>query len=297
MPRSTARSTSCASSAAPSAAPASEGAAEGDRVTIDFEGKIDGEGVRRRQGRGLPVRDRRRPDARAVRQGSARHAGRRIEDLSAAVPRRLRRQGRGRQGSRLHGHDEEDRGQHLPAVDEAFIKSLGIGDGTIEALRADVRKNLEREVKFRVLRATSGAVMDALVKLAELDVPNSLVDAEVERMTAGAREDLKQRRQGCRQGADPGRDLSSRRPERRVRLGLVVANWCAAEPAGQARSAAGAHRRAVAKLREAGRGDALVPVDRSAWRKSRRWWSRTTSRHVLASAKVVDKQLAFDADA
>ena len=40
--------------------------------------------------------------------------------------------------------------QHLPPVDEAFAKALGIADGTVEALRADVRKNLEREVKFRV---------------------------------------------------------------------------------------------------------------------------------------------------
>ena len=66
--------------------------------------------VRRRQGRGLPVRDRRRPDARAVRQRRARHEGRRLEDLPAPVPGRLPGQGRRRQGSRLHRHAEEDRG-------------------------------------------------------------------------------------------------------------------------------------------------------------------------------------------
>ena len=45
--------------------------------------------------------------------------------------------------------------QHLPEVDEAFAKSLGIADGTVEALRADVRKNLEREVQVpRARRAT-----------------------------------------------------------------------------------------------------------------------------------------------
>ena len=46
--------------------------------------------------------------------------------------------------------------QHLPEVDEAFAKSLGIADGTVEALRADIRKNLEREVKFRVAGAQQG---------------------------------------------------------------------------------------------------------------------------------------------
>jgi trigger factor len=60
-------------------------------------------------------------------------------------------QGRGRQGSRLPGHVKKIEAQHLPAVDEALAKSLGIKEGTVEALRADVKKNLEREVKFRVL--------------------------------------------------------------------------------------------------------------------------------------------------
>ena len=66
--------------------------------------------LRRRQGRGLPVHHRRRPDARAVRRRGARHEGRREQDLPAAVPGRLPRQGRGRQGGRLPGHAEEDRG-------------------------------------------------------------------------------------------------------------------------------------------------------------------------------------------
>ena len=83
--------------------------------------------------------------------------------------------------------------QHLPEVDEAFAKSLGIGDGTVEALRADVRKNLEREVKFRVLARNKASVMDALVKVAELDVPKALVAGETERMIEDARADLKKR--------------------------------------------------------------------------------------------------------
>src|SRR5574340_1001669 len=51
--------------------------------------------------------------------------------------------------------------QHLPEVDGAFIRSLGIAAGTVEALRADVKKNLEREVKFRVLARNKAAAMEA----------------------------------------------------------------------------------------------------------------------------------------
>jgi hypothetical protein len=82
---------------------------------------------------------------------------------------------------------------HLPEVNEALAKSLGIADGTVEGLRADIKKNLEREVKFRLLARNKNAVMDALVAKAELDLPNSSVQAEVDRMVEGARADLKQR--------------------------------------------------------------------------------------------------------
>jgi len=57
--------------------------------------------------------------------------------------------------------------QHLPEVDDGFAKSLGIADGTVEALRADVRKNLEREVKFRVLAKNKAAAMEALAAAAQ----------------------------------------------------------------------------------------------------------------------------------
>ena len=56
--------------------PAAEGAVEGDRVTIDFEGQDRRRALRGRPGRGLPVPDRRRPDARDLRQGRTRHEGR-----------------------------------------------------------------------------------------------------------------------------------------------------------------------------------------------------------------------------
>ena len=78
-------------------------------------------------------------------------------------------------------------------MNEAFAKALGIVDSTVEGLRADVKKNLEREVKFRVLARSKASVMDALVKAAELDVPKALVAGETERMVEAARADLKKR--------------------------------------------------------------------------------------------------------
>jgi trigger factor len=60
--------------------------------------------------------------------------------------------------------------QNLPEVDEAFAKSLGIAEASVEGLRDSVKKNLEREVKFmRVLARNKAAAMDALLRQSTLD--------------------------------------------------------------------------------------------------------------------------------
>ena len=112
---------------------------------------------------------------------------------------------------------------HLPEVNEAFAKSLGISDSSVAGLRADIKKNLEREVKFRLMSKNKNAVMDALVSKAELDLPNSSVQSEVERMIEGARADLKQRGIKDADKAPIPDDVFRPQAERRVRLGLVVA--------------------------------------------------------------------------
>ena len=112
---------------------------------------------------------------------------------------------------------------HLPEVNEALAKSLGIADATVEGLRADIRKNLEREVRFRLQSRNKQAVMDALVAKAELDLPNSIVQAEIDRMTENARAELKQRGIKDADKAPIPQDMFRPAAERRVRLGLVVA--------------------------------------------------------------------------
>ena len=202
--------------------PAAEGAAEGDRVTIDFEGKIDG----------VPFEG-----GKAVGFQFILGEGQMLEAFDKAV--RGMKAGDSKTfplqfPADYHGKDvagkEADflvtltkiEAQHLPEVDDALAKSLGVKDGTVDALRVDIRKNLEREVKFRVQARNKAAAMEALLKAAELDTPNALVDGEVERMVESARADLKQRGiKDADKAPIPG-DMFKPQAERRVRLGLVV---------------------------------------------------------------------------
>jgi trigger factor len=73
-----------------------------------------------------------------------------------------------------------------------------------------------------VLARNKANVMEALVSVAELDVPVALVNAEVERMTEAARADLKKRGVKDADTAPIPADVFQPQAERRVRLGLVV---------------------------------------------------------------------------
>lgn len=201
---------------------AADGAAEGDRVTIDFEGKIDGVPFEGGKAEGFQF---------IIGEGQM------LEQFDQAV--RGMKAGESKTfplqfPADYHGKDvagkEADflvtlkkvEAQHLPEVNEALAKSLGIKDGTVEALRADIKKNLEREVKFRVLARNKSSVMEALIKVAELDVPKALVAGEVERMTEAARADLKKRGIKDAENAPIPAEIFEPQAERRVRLGLVV---------------------------------------------------------------------------
>ena len=275
---------------------AADGAAEGDRVTIDFEGKIDG----------VPF------------EGGKAEAfqfiigeGQMLEQFDQAV--RGMKAGESKTfplqfPADYHGKDvagkEADflvtlkkvEAQHLPEVNEALAKSLGIKDGTVEALRADIKKNLEREVKFRVLARNKSSVMEALIKAAELDVPKALVAGEVERMTEGARADLKKRGIKDAEKAPIPAEIFEPQAERRVRLGLVVGELVRANNLQAKPEQLQAHIDEMAQSYER-------PAEVVRWYLSDR--SRmaeveavvienNVADFVLAKAKVTDKVVPFD---
>jgi len=112
--------------------------------------------------------------------------------------------------------------QQLPELTDMFARSLGILDGSMESLRKDVRSNLEREVKARVMTRNKGSVMEVLLKNSELDVPAALVDDEAKRLVESTIADMKQRGAKDMDKAQIPTKIFQPQAERRVRLGLVV---------------------------------------------------------------------------
>lgn len=110
---------------------------------------------------------------------------------------------------------------HLPEVDAEFAKSLGMEDGDLEKMRADIKVNLEREVAGRVKARNKEAVMDALVKVTEMDVPKVMIAQDAERLADMTRQDMTQRGMDVKNMPFP-QELFATKAERRVRLGLIL---------------------------------------------------------------------------
>jgi len=276
--------------------PAAEGAAEGDRVTIDFEGKIDGEPFAGGKAEGFQF---------IIGEGQM------LEQFDKAV--RGMKVGENKTfplqfPADYHGQDVAGKEadflvtmtkceiQHLPAVDDEFAKSLGIAEGTVDALRADVKKNLEREVKFRVRSRNKAAAMEALAKSAELDLPKALVANELQRLVAGARADLKQRGVKDAENAPIPEDIFRPQAERRVRLGLIVAELVKTNNLQAQPDQLRAHIEELAQSYE-------KPAEVVRWYLGDRQRmaeveavviENNVTEFILAKAKVTDKVLPFD---
>jgi trigger factor len=202
-----------------------DGAAQdGDRVTIDFEGKIDGE----------PFQGGKAEDFQFL-LGE----GQMLKEFEDAV--RGMKSGESKTfplsfPADYHGKDvagkqsdflvtlKKVEAAHLPEVTDELAKSLGVADATVAGLRADIKNNLEREVKFRLLGRNKQAALDAVAAKAELDLPKASVQAEVDRMIEGARADLKARGIKDADKAPIPDDVFRPQAEKRVRMGLVVAD-------------------------------------------------------------------------
>ena len=271
-------------------------AQDGDRATIDFEGKVDGETFAGGKaddfqflvGDGQMLKE--FEDAvRGMKTGES-------KTFPLSFP------------ADYHGQDVAGKqadfmvtvkkleAAHLPEVNEALAKSLGIADASVEGLRSDIKKNLEREVKFRVLARNKVAVMDALVSKAELDLPNASVQDELERMITAARADLKQRGVKDADKAPIPDDIFRPQAEKRVRLGLVVAELVRSNNLQAKPEQLKAHIEELSASYE-------KPQDVVKWYFSdnRRMAEiegvvieNNVTDYVLSKAKVIEKEVSFD---
>ncbi len=110
----------------------------------------------------------------------------------------------------------------VPQVDAEFAKALGIADGDLTKMRSEVKANLEREVKKRIGARVKDQVMNALLEANPIEVPKAVVDMEARQLAENARQDLESRGVNTQSTpVDPA--WFAEQAQRRVKLGLILA--------------------------------------------------------------------------
>jgi trigger factor len=193
---------------------------DGDRVTIDFVGKLDGEPFEGGSGEGTQF---------------VIGAGQMIEDFDRGV----RGLAPGAQGSFQATFPADYRAENLagktvtfevsvksvevpvlPALDAEFFKAFGVESGSLDDFRADVRRNMQRELDEAVRNQLKSQVMDQLNALHKIQLPRVMVEREMQNL----RQQMLQQFRMYGAGGQPDLplDLFKEQAERRVNVGLVV---------------------------------------------------------------------------
>ncbi|MWP61485.1 trigger factor [Gilliamella sp. Pas-s25] len=106
----------------------------------------------------------------------------------------------------------------LPELTEDVIKRFGIVDGTVESLRAEVRKNMTRELNATIRNKVKTQAIDGLVKNNEIDIPVALIDREVDVLRKQA---LSRFGGNVKQGMELPKELFEAEARKRVATGLL----------------------------------------------------------------------------
>lgn len=203
-------------------------AAKEDRVVIDFLGRKDGEPFQGGQatdypfvlGQGMML-----PDFEKAVEG-ARSGESKTFDLT--FPADYFAKDLAGQTVQFEITVKQVQAPKLPEIDAEFARSMGIVDGDVAKMRAEIEANLKREVKRRIQGKVKDQVMEALIKANPISTPNALIEMEIQRLMQAARQDMEQR--GMKVADMPIQpEWFADQARRRVVLGLILAELVKSE--------------------------------------------------------------------
>ena len=208
--------------------PVERAARDGDRLTVDFQGAIDGQPFQGGKAESFAFslgEGRMLPEFEAAARGMAAGEAKSFELRFPAD---------------YHGKDvagkqavfelalKKVEEAQLPALDAELARSLGVADGDVTKMRGEVRANVEREVAKRVEARVKAQALQVLLDATPLELPSSLVQMEAQSLVERTAADLQSR--GVKPGEVP---LDPKHFEdaakRRVALGLIIAELARAE--------------------------------------------------------------------
>lgn len=270
-------------------------AANGDQVNIDYHGRIGGEDFKGGQAKGYKLV---LGDGRALKDFEDAVVGMKAGEsktFDMTFPEDYHaKELAGKSVTfeiALNGVEEPV----LPVVDADFAETLGIDDGDLGKMRAEIRKNVEREVARRIRTQVKEQAMKALVDATSFDLPSALIDLEIERLQGYAAEQMGLSPEKAAEMSLP-REMFLDQAQQRVRLGLVLAEVVQSNQikpsAEQVRALVDEHAETFEQPEEVvnwyyASPERLAEVEAIALEDSVVNW-------VLEKAKVIDKAMSFD---
>jgi trigger factor len=190
----------------------------GDKVTIDFEGTIDGTPFAGGKGENIAIvlgEGRMLPQ---LEQGLVGAEPLEKREITVNFPADYRAAELSGQSARFATEVKSVEEPVLPEVDEEFCKAFGVTEGGLEKLREDVAANMRRELEQALRNRNKATVMEKLYAANPTEVPNVLIESQIQDMQVEA-----MRRTGAKDASQaPPRDAFVEPARRRVTLGLLL---------------------------------------------------------------------------
>ena len=277
--------------------PAQRPAQDGDRLTVDFNGTIDGQPFAGGKADNFPFLlgdGRMLPEfesaARGMSEGESKTFELKFPDDYHG------KEVAGKQASFALTVKKLEQPE-LPPLDAEFAKSLGVADGDVAKMRSEVRGNVEREVAKRIEARVKAQALQALLESTPVELPKALIDMEAQQLAERAAADLQAR------GVKPeqmsqllGPAQFEETAKRRVALGLVIGELARAESL----QPKPAEVRALVE-QEAASYESPAEVVKWFYMQPQRLQEMegvaleaNVVKWVLSKAKVVDKAIPFD---
>jgi trigger factor len=203
-------------------------ARDGDRVTLDFNGTLDGQPFEGGQAENFVMtvgEGRMLPEFEAAVRGMA--PGER-RSFPVKFPEDYHGKAVAGKQAQFEVSAKSIEEPQLPELDAEFAKTLGVADGDVAKMRAEIRANVEREVKKRVEARLKNQAMDALLAATPVELPKSLIEMEAQQLVQRAAADLQSRGVKLEQVPLAPQHFEET-ARRRVALGLIIAELARAE--------------------------------------------------------------------
>ncbi|MGD8568991.1 MAG: trigger factor [Gammaproteobacteria bacterium] len=200
--------------------PVDRAAEEGDQVIIDFEGFINGEPFEGGTAKEYPLE---LGAKRMIPGFEDQIVGMKPDEertISLTFPEEYHAKELAGKAVEFKVKAHKVQASELPELNDAFAESFGIKEGGLQALRDQVKTNMEREAEQKIKSQVKQQVMDGIFEKNQIEVPKALIDGEIENLMQQQRQALGLTESNQPQEIDP--KLFEDQARRRVSLGLIL---------------------------------------------------------------------------